>query len=147
MLTFFLLLACTDHGPTIQGGEVLSGLDSEDPTDTSSTSEDTAPDTDTSVPDRLLQVGAESFRCSPGEYLDTNLTIPTEAVVQSFLLLEDGSGGFFWLVASDGVVLWDGGGGADLSCSWSPGPAGVDLFWPGYADQVVAVRVAWAAWE
>lgn len=147
-----LLLACTSHPSATESrallappeGGTTSGVDTGE--HASDTDRDTDRDTDsgtTSTPGGV-QLSTESFRCAPGDYLDVDLPIPQSAVIQSYLLVDEGDGRFVWMLATDGVVIWDEAG-ADLFCSWTPGPAGAGVFWDGLSSQVVAVRVVWAA--
>lgn len=151
MLTF-LLLACTSAPPAPTGGHSILTPPADTDPDTdrdTGTGVDTSEDSGGTPAGPSLSLSAESYRCSPGDLVDANLQIPQGAVIQSYLLVDESTEEerrFQWMLATDGVVIWDADG-ADLFCSWTPGPAGVGVFWEGLSAQVVAVRVVWVAQE
>jgi len=144
-----LLLACTSSTPTPESSPLL-GLVGDTAPDTDSDTDHEVETGDTVTTSPALHLSEESYRCAPGDLVDANLQIPQGAVIQSYVLVDESTEEerrFQWMLATDRVVTWGEDGAADLSCSWSPGPAGAGVFWEGIAAQVVAVRVVWVAPE
>jgi hypothetical protein len=145
MLTLLLLVACTQ--PATQDSTVErrqpfdtgSGSDSDTDADTDSGTSDTDSDTDHTTE---LTVQTADYACSPGTRLDLDLPIARTAIVQSYLLTDDGEGHYLWFSAAGGTVVWDAAG-ADLDCTLTLGPAGQEVVWSGYAARVQKIRVVW----
>ena len=146
MIALFFLAACTTATQTSTvpfDDEPLVPVEDTDTDHDTDQGSDSGGEDSAVTSSSVLHVRSAEYGCGAGDYLDLDLSIPIGSVAQTYLLVNDASGPV-WLLASGGVLVWDENG-ADLACTWSPGPVGSELFWSGLPATVSGVRVVWIA--